>query len=105
MTTQAPRGIPAEYAGASIVGGHEQSSPIARTKEADEHMYARMTRNATVFIAVIVGILTLFSVIAGIYVAVTIGSLVSSTTGGGGGSGGSFNIYNCQSLGGTDSSC
>jgi hypothetical protein len=86
-----------------MAGGNEQSLPVTHTKETDEHKYARQTRTATCFIAWVVAVLTLFSVIAGIYVAVTIGSLVASTTGGGGGSG--FDIYNCQSLGGTDSSC
>ena len=94
-------GIPAEYSGASMVGGTGQSLPVARTRETDEHKYARQTRTATCFIAWVVAVLTLFSVIAGVYIAVTIGHFVSNTTGGGGGSG----IYSCQSLGGNDPSC
>jgi hypothetical protein len=87
----------------AVAGGSEQTLPVARAEETDEHKYARQTRTATVFIAWVVGILTLFSVIAGIYIAVTIGHVVSDTTGGGGSGG--FDIYNCQSLGGTDPSC
>lgn len=59
--------------------------------------YARQTRNATVFIAIIVGILAAVSVIMAIFVGVQVASISNSLTGATNGS--------CASLGGTDPSC
>jgi cobalamin biosynthesis Mg chelatase CobN len=66
-----------------------------------EHRYLRQTRNATVFIAVIVGIVTVIALIGIIWTATTISKLDSELDG----SSNLFNTSNCQSQGGTDPSC
>lgn len=69
-----------------------------RANETVEQKYLRQTRNATVFIAVIVGIATVITVIGVIWSVVNISKLNSQLNGG--------NLYStCQSQGGTNPSC
>jgi hypothetical protein len=98
--TATPQGIPAEYANAhetsqqNLTGTavRQPAKPlVGRPGEDDMHAYARHTRNATVFIAWIVGILTLFSVIVGIVTAIALTHLVASVSP----SGGSGSDYTC----------
>jgi hypothetical protein len=74
-----------------------------RQREADLHKYARQSRNANVFVAVVVALGILFSAIAIIWAINVIGNAANSVSGGGLPSGGI--LGNCQSVGGTDSSC
>jgi hypothetical protein len=69
-----------------------------RAGETIEQKYLRHTRNATVFIAVIVGIATAIALIGVIYTATTLSKLNSQLNG-------VSNISNCQSQGGTDPNC
>jgi hypothetical protein len=73
----------------------------ARPDETIEQRYARETRNAAVFIAVVVGIVATLSLIATIIVGVQLSKLNSDLNNSGGGSTSS----NCLSQGGTDPSC
>jgi hypothetical protein len=97
MTASAPQGIPPEYAGnlpprpAAAATAHAR----VRVKETDEHLYARQTRNATVFMAWIVGIFTVFSVVVGIVAAIALTHLAASVSSTSGGNGSNFAcIYN-----------
>jgi hypothetical protein len=72
--------------------------------ETTELKYMRQTRNATVFIAVIVGIFTAIAVIGVIWTAVTVSKLNSEVNGFSNGVNSSFNS-NCASQGGTDTNC
>ena len=60
--------------------------------------YARQTRNATVFIAWVVGIFAVVSLIAGIVIGVSLIHAVNNSNGGGG-------VSNCISQGGTNPNC
>lgn len=66
-----------------------------KTHEQRMEEYAKGTRNATRFIAIIVAIWVAISVIAGIVIAVQINHAANSNT----------DISNCLSVGGTDPSC
>lgn len=72
----------------------------ARAAETPELKYMRETRNAAVFIAVIVGIVATLSLIATIIVGVQLSNLDHDLNSIGGGS-----TSNCLSQGGTDPSC
>lgn len=74
------------------------STPAGETLE---HRYLRQTRNATVFIAVIVGIVTVIALIGIIWTATTISKLDSELSGGNN----LFNTSNCQSQGGSNPNC
>lgn len=71
-----------------------------RAGETVEQKYMRQTRNATVFIAIIVGIVTVISLVGIIWTATTISKLNSQLNGTNG-----LSSSNCQSQGGTDPSC
>jgi hypothetical protein len=73
----------------------------ARPAEPIELKYMRETRNAAVFIAVVVGIVAALSLIATIIVGVQLSKLNSDLNNVGGGS----NSSNCLSQGGTDPNC
>jgi cobalamin biosynthesis Mg chelatase CobN len=81
-----PSGVPAP-----------STAPI-RAAETLEQKYLRHTRNATVFIAIIVGIVTVLTLVGVIWTATNISKLNSEING-------VNNISNCESLGGTNSSC
>jgi cobalamin biosynthesis Mg chelatase CobN len=66
-----------------------------------ERRYLRQTRNATVFIAVIVGIATVIALVGVIWTATTISKLNSQLNGGND----LFNNSNCESQGGTNPNC
>lgn len=66
-----------------------------------EQRYQRQTRNATVFIAVIVGIVTVLVLIGVIWTTTTVSNLNSQLNGGNGLLGNS----NCESQGGTNPTC
>lgn len=69
-----------------------------RANETVEQKYMRQTRNATVFIAVVVGIFTTLAVIGTIWTVVHVSQVNSQLNG--------TSIYsNCESQGGTNSSC
>jgi hypothetical protein len=72
----------------------------ARAGETIDQKYLRHTRNATVFIAVIVGIFTALVIIATIWAATTVSRLNSDLNGVNFGS-----TSNCQSQGGTNPGC
>lgn len=72
-----------------------------RAGETLDQRYLRQTRNATVFIAVIVGIVTAIALIGVIWAATTISKLDSQLSG----VNNVFNNSNCQSQGGTNPSC
>jgi cobalamin biosynthesis Mg chelatase CobN len=72
--------------------------------ETPELKYMRQTRNATVFIAVIVGVFTAIAVIGVIWTAVTVSKLNSEVNGFNNGVNSSFNS-NCASQGGTNTNC
>lgn len=55
----------------------EARGPI---QETDEHKYARHTRNATVFIAIVIAAQIVVALAVGIFIAVTLSSAVSTTT-------------------------
>jgi cobalamin biosynthesis Mg chelatase CobN len=74
------------------------STPAGETLE---HRYQRQTRNATVFIAVIVGIATVIVLVGVIWSATTISKLNSQLNG----SNDLFNNSNCESQGGTNPDC
>ena len=65
--------------------------------ESPEMRYLRQTRNAAVFVAVVVGIVLALNLIVGIYLGSQLSKLNSAVNGGG--------SSNCMSLGGTDPSC
>jgi len=69
-------------------------------RETDEHKYARQSRNANVFVAWVVGVFVLLSLIGSIYVGVMIGNAVNSFNNLGG-----TTSSNCYSQGGTDVTC
>lgn len=60
----------------------------------------RRAANAATFIAWVVGVWVVLSIIAGIIIGVQVAKVNSNLTGGGGG-----NVSNCMSLGGSDPSC
>lgn len=74
---------------------------LVRSSETDEHKYARQSRNANVFVAWVVGIFTVASLIVGIWVGVSIGKAVNSFDN----LGGTSTSSTCYSMGGTDLSC
>jgi hypothetical protein len=76
----------------------------AGAQETTELKYLRHTRNATVFIAVIVGIFTALAVIGVIWTAVNVARLNSEVNGVSNGINSSFNS-NCESQGGTNPDC
>lgn len=71
-----------------------------RAGETVEQKYMRQTRNATVFIAVIVGIVTVIALVGVIWTATTISKLNSQLSGDNG-----VNSSNCESVGGTNPNC
>jgi hypothetical protein len=73
-------------------------TPAKPPAETDEHRYARQTRDATVFIAWIVGIGVAIMLVLGIIAGVELAHLNSSSNGGGG-------VSNCYTDGGTDLTC
>lgn len=73
----------------------------AREAEAPELRYMRETRNAVVFIAWVVGIVCVISLILGIVAGVQLAKVNSQLSNLGGGTSSS----NCMSHGGTDPSC
>lgn len=75
-------------------------STPAPAGETPERRYLRQTRNATVFIAVIVGIVAVLTLVGVIWTANTVSKLNSQLTGGG-----LFTGSNCASQGGTNTSC
>lgn len=66
-----------------------------KTHEQRMEEYAKGTRNATRFIAIVIAIWIAISLIAGIVIAVQINHASNSNT----------DISNCQSLGGNDPTC
>jgi hypothetical protein len=75
--------------------------PTASERKATEPpslRYARQTRNATCFLAILAALGLIASLIIGVVVGVSIANSNSGTSGGSGYSG-------CVSLGGTDPSC
>lgn len=74
---------------------------VAKAKEPPELTYIRHTRNATVFIAVVVGIACALSLIGAIVIGTQLSKVNSQLSQLGGGSTSS----NCYSQGGTDLSC
>lgn len=72
-----------------------------RVGETLDQRYLRQTRNASVFIAVIVGIFTAITLIGVIWTAATISKLDSQLNG----VSNVFGNTNCQSQGGTNPSC
>jgi hypothetical protein len=88
---------------ANLAAAFSGLPPVARPGKPPEPIelrYMRETRNAVVFIAVIVGVICALSLIIGIVAAVQL-SKVSSELGGSGGTSSS----NCLSQGGSDPSC
>ncbi|HEY2577584.1 MAG TPA: hypothetical protein VGI74_14855 [Streptosporangiaceae bacterium] len=77
------------------------SATLTRTPETPELKYMRQTRNACVFIAVIVGIFTTLTLIGVIWGVVTLNTLHNDLNNGVSNLGNS----NCSSVGGTDPSC
>jgi hypothetical protein len=82
------------------------STPPARTAssrsgETVEQRYARQTRNATVFIAVIVGIFTVLTVAGVIWTATNISRVDSQLNG----DNNLFSNSNCESQGGSNPNC
>lgn len=75
------------------------STASIRAGETIEQKYMRQTRNATVFIAVIVGIVTIIALVGIIWTATSISKLNSQLNGG--------NVSNstCESQGGTNPNC
>jgi cobalamin biosynthesis Mg chelatase CobN len=73
----------------------------ARAGETTEQRYLRQTRNATVFIAVIVGIVTVLVLIGVIWTATNIARLNSDLNNGTN----LFNNSNCESQGGSNPNC
>lgn len=73
-------------------------TPSTRAHETVEQRYLRQTRNATVFIAVIVGIVTVIALVGVIWTATNIARLNSQLNGVNG-------LSNCQSQGGTNPDC
>jgi hypothetical protein len=71
----------------------------AAAAESPELSYLRQTRNATVFIAVVVGIVCVLTLVGAIVVGVQLSNLNANLRGGGGAA------SSCASLGGTDPSC
>jgi cobalamin biosynthesis Mg chelatase CobN len=69
-----------------------------RAHETLEQRYMRQTRNATVFIAVIVGIVTVIALVGVIWTSTTIARINSELNGVNG-------LSNCQSEGGTNPDC
>ena len=89
-----------DFAGTS--SGVFASAPLTTSNRADETVeqkYMRQTRNATVFIAVIVGIVTIIALVGIIWTATSISRLNSQLNGG--------NVSNstCESQGGTNPNC
>lgn len=76
-------------------------SASPRAGETLDQRYLRQTRNATVFIAVIVGIVTAIALIGVIWTAATISKLDSQLNG----VNNVFSNSNCQSQGGTNPNC
>lgn len=74
------------------------STASARAGETLEQKYLRQTRTATVFIAVIVAIVTVIALVGVIWTVSNISNLNSQING-------VTNNSNCQSQGGTNSSC
>ena len=83
--------------GYQVEPGAAPTSTVS-SAETPELKYMRETRNAAVFIAVVVGIVATLSLIATIIVGVQLSKLNNSISGGGTSS-------NCLSQGGTDPSC
>jgi hypothetical protein len=82
-----------------VVSSEQGRIPPARPAETDEHKFARQTRTATAWIAWMIGIIFALSIIGGIIAAVQLNKAANDF-------GSSYNdITNCQSLGGTDTSC
>jgi membrane protein YqaA with SNARE-associated domain len=95
--------IEARYAQQRAQEGYFTSTrstvPSQQDKEPLALKYARQTGNATVFIAWVVAIGILFSVIAGLVIGIQIAHSVNNSSIGGGGT------SNCLSQGGYDPSC
>jgi hypothetical protein len=86
---------------ATTRGEHAAATPArAAAAETPELKYLRETRNATVFIAVVVGIVCVMALIGSIVVGVQLSHLNANLTSGTGGVSSS-----CMSAGGTDPSC
>jgi hypothetical protein len=73
----------------------------ARAGETIEQRYMRQTRNATVFIAIIVGIFTVLTLIGVIWTATNVARLNSDLNNGTN----LFSNSNCESQGGTNQDC
>jgi hypothetical protein len=89
---------------AAASGPERSIGVLVRGKEDDLHKYARQSRNANVFVAVVVALGILFSAIGIIWAINVIGNTANSVTSGGGLPSGGI-LGNCQSVGGTDTSC
>ena len=72
-----------------------------RSGETVEQRYARQTRNATVFIAIIVGIFTVLTVAGVIWTATNISRVDSQLNG----DNNLFSNTNCESQGGSNPNC
>jgi hypothetical protein len=76
----------------------QQSAGTATTTETAALKYARQTRTAAVFVAWVVGIFTVSSLIGGIIMGVSLIHAVNNSNGGG-------STSNCASLGGSNPNC
>jgi hypothetical protein len=76
-------------------------SPALATSEPPERRYARQTRNATVFIAILAGIAAVITLVGVIIAGVELNSLSHALNG----VTNSSDSSNCFSQGGTDTSC
>jgi hypothetical protein len=83
------------------VGAPPAAAPAAQAAETVEQKYLRQNRNATVFIAIIVGIFTAISLIGVIWTATTIAHLDSELNGTFSG----VTNSNCLSQGGSNPNC
>jgi hypothetical protein len=88
------------YSASPAVMSPARPATSAGTRETTELRYMRQTRNACVFIAVIVGIFTTLVVIGAIWGAVTLNNLHNEVN-----NLNNLGTSNCQSQGGTDPSC
>ena len=101
-STRGQHAGPAQPQGAREAGLQAQRDyRAARAAEPPELKFMRETRNAVVFIAWVVGLAAVISLIVGIVVAVQISKVNSQLSNLGGGTTSS----NCMSQGGSDPSC
>jgi hypothetical protein len=95
-----PAGGQEPYFAGTGGGAHAAPQTAVKPPETIEQRYLRETRNAAVFIAVVVGIVAMLSLIAVIVVGVQLGKVDKQLTNLNGSA-----TSNCMSQGGTDPTC